>query len=123
MPIVLRLFGTKPPQKSIESELCNDLTAEQTSKIVNEFVPESRALYITKINFTLPDTNLLYIKLKNDRSMSNTLQDKMAKNLNANKIITINSGHLPMMSKAKQFAVILSDFIIEIVQNEKTMNR
>jgi len=120
MPIILSLFGTKPPQKSIESELCNGLTAEQTLKIVNEFTPESKALYLTKINFNLPDTNRLYIKLKNDKTMPGTLQDKMAKNLKANKIIAIDSGHLPMMSKAKQLAEILSDFANEIVKDEET---
>jgi hypothetical protein len=96
------------------------LTAEQTLKIVNEFTPESKALYLTKINFNLPDTNRLYIKLKNDKTMPSTLQDKMAKNLNANKIITIDSGHLPMISKAKQLAGFLSAFANEIVKDEKT---
>ncbi|MDR7131448.1 pimeloyl-ACP methyl ester carboxylesterase [Algoriphagus sp. 4150] len=120
MPVILRLFGTKPPQKSIESELCNDLTAEQTSKIVNEFTPESKALYLTKINFILPDTNRIYIKLENDNSTPSTLQDKMAQNLNAEKIISIDSGHLPMISKAKQLGGILSDFVNEIEQSEIT---
>lgn len=123
MPIILRFLGTKPPQKLIENELCNDLSAEQTSKIVNEFTPESKALYQTKINFNLPATNRVYIKLKNDKSIPYSLQDKMSKNLNANKIITVDSGHLPMISKSKQLGGILTDFINEIVQNEKTMNR
>src|SRR5690606_1953326 len=30
MPVLLKLFGTKPPQKAIERELCNDLSPEQT---------------------------------------------------------------------------------------------
>lgn len=119
MPILLRLFGTKPPKKSIESELCNDLTTEQTLKIVREFTPEAIALYLTKINFDLPDVHRLYIKLKNDKSMPDTLQDQMAKNLNANKVIAIDSGHLPMMSKSKQVVTILSDFIHDIVQDKK----
>ncbi len=120
MPIILRFFRTKPPQKTIESELCNDLTPEQTSKIVNGFVPESKALYTTKIHFTLPDTTRLYIKLENDKAMPSALQDKMAKNLRADQVISIHSGHLPMISKAKQLAVILSDFIIEIAKDEKS---
>jgi pimeloyl-ACP methyl ester carboxylesterase len=111
MPMILRLFGTKPPQKVIESELCNDLTVEQTTKIVNEFTPESKALYVTRINFSLPDTIRLYVKLNKDQSIPITLQDKMAKNLKANKIITIDSGHLPMISKAKELEAVLSDFI------------
>ncbi|MGX7835489.1 alpha/beta fold hydrolase, partial [Campylobacter fetus subsp. venerealis] len=113
-----RLFGTKPPQKSLESELCNDLTPEQTSKIVNEFAPESKALYLTKIQYTLPATTRLYVKLANDKAMPSDLQDKMAKNLHADQVITIHSGHLPMISKAKQLAAILSDFIIGTTKQE-----
>jgi hypothetical protein len=47
------------------------------------------------------------------------LQDIMAKNLNANKFIAIDSGHLPMISKAKQLAGIISDFVNEIAQVSK----
>lgn len=117
MPIVLKFLGTKPPQKSIENELCNDLSAEQTSKIVKEFTPESKALYTSKINFVLPDVKRLYVKLQNDQSMPSSLQDKMVRKLNANNVITIDSGHLPMISKAKQLATIISDF-----GNENGMN-
>ena len=122
MPIILKLFGTKPPKKSIENELCNDLTDEQTTKITTEFTPEAKRLYTTKINFNLPNTKRLYIQLANDKSIPLTLQNKMAKNLNANKIETIDSGHLPMLSKPKQLATSLSTFVKEIEQDEKTTN-
>ncbi len=119
LPILLTLFGTKPPKKSIEAELCNDLLPEATSKIVNEFTPEAKTLYTTKITFDLPDTKRLYIKLTNDKSMPTDLQEEMAKNLNTTKIETINSGHLPMISKAKELATIISNFANEIEQDEK----
>ncbi|MGZ5244517.1 MAG: alpha/beta fold hydrolase [Bacteroidia bacterium] len=119
LPIILSLLGTKPPKKTIESDLCNDLSAEQTQKIVNEFTPESKALYTTKINFSLPNCPRLYIKLTNDKAMPITLQERMAKNLNANKIVTIDSGHLPMISKTKQLTYILTDFTNNIVQGKK----
>jgi hypothetical protein len=51
----------KTPKKSMESQLFNDLTAEQTKKIVNDFTPESKALSLTKINFNLPDIHRLYV--------------------------------------------------------------
>lgn len=92
-------------------------------KIVNEFTPETKALYTTKINFSLRETKRLYIKLSNDKSMPNALQDRMAKNLKANKIEIMSSGHLPMISKPKEFAVILREFAYELVQDEKIMNR
>lgn len=120
MPVVLKFLGTKPPQKSIERELCNDLSAKQTSKIVNEFRPESEALYTTKLYFDLPNTNRLYIKPTNDKSMPGPLQEKMAKNLKAHKIVPIYSGHLPMISKTKQLAAILSNFVNGIEQDEES---
>jgi len=46
--------------------------------------------------------------------MPTDLQDEMAKKLNATEIQIINSGHLPMLSKPKELADILSDFINEI---------
>ena len=111
LPILLSLFGTKPPKKSIETGLCNDLTPEMTSKIVGEFTPEAKALYTTKISFELPNTKRLYIKLANDKSIPTDLQDKMAKDLKATKIETINSGHLPMLSKPDELLNILKDFL------------
>ncbi len=123
LPIILTLLGTKPPRKSIETEICNDLKPETTLKVVNEFTAESKQLYTTRIKFGLPNTKRLYIKLTNDNSMPNNLQEKMAKNLEATKIEKLDSGHLPMLSKPNQLAKILSDFVSEIIKEEKTTNR
>ncbi len=115
LPVLLSLLGTKPPDKSIETELCNDLTPEMTLKIVSEFTPESKVLYTTKIIFKLPDTERIYIKLTNDKSMPNDLQDKMARNLDATKVEIIDSGHLPMLSKSNELSGIIKDFLNKII--------
>lgn len=117
LPILLSLFGTKPPQKSVEAELCNDLSPGMTSKIVNGFTPEAKALYTTKITFELPNVERLYIKLTNDRAMPTGLQDEMAKNLNATRISTIDSGHLPMVGRPDVLASILTGFLTKIESN------
>ena len=119
MPFILRLFGTRPPNTSIERELCNDLTTEQTNKITTGFTPEATSLYTTKINYTLPKTKRLFIKLTSDKTMPVALQDAMAKNLKAEKTIAFDSGHLPMLSRPKEIAQILSGFINEIDFNRK----
>ena len=55
-----------------------------------------------------------YIKLNKDKGLSVQLQDKMIKNLNAQKVVTLDSGHLPMISKPKELSEILNNFINEI---------
>jgi pimeloyl-ACP methyl ester carboxylesterase len=122
LPAVLHLFGTRPPQKIIENELCNDLTDEQTRLIVNAFTPESKALYTTKIDYDLPESKRLYIKLTNDKSIPAELQEKMAKNLKAHQVISLHSGHLPMISHPGPLADILSGFIKDIEQDDQLSN-
>ncbi len=111
LPIILTLLGTKPPKNMIEAQLCNDLTPEETSRIVSEFTPEAKALYTTKFRFELPDTKRLYVKLTNDKSITIELQEKMAQNLKATTIEIMNSGHLPMLSKPMELAKVLKEFI------------
>ncbi|MCH8536059.1 MAG: alpha/beta hydrolase [Flavobacteriaceae bacterium] len=123
MPLILNLFGTKPPQKAIEQTLCNDLTSEQTSEIVKRFTPEAKLLYTTKVNYKNFEIKKLYIKLTNDKEFPLKLQDKMIKNLTTRKVVTIDSGHLPMISNPKELSLILSDFIKDVVQDEKTTTR
>lgn len=114
MPLMLSLFGTKPPQKTIEQMLCNDLTPEQTSEVIKRFTSEAKLLYTTKVYYKNLDTKTLYIKLNKDKGLSVQLQDKMIKNLNAQKVVTLDSGHLPMISKPKELSGILNNFINEI---------
>src|SRR5690606_23407075 len=85
-----------------------------TLKIVNSFTPEAKALYTTKINFDLPDTKRLYIKLTNDKTITTDVQDEMIKRLNATDIKTIHSGHLPMLSKPDELTIILKEFMTAI---------
>ena len=42
------------------------------------------------------------------------LQDKMIKNLTTQKVVTLDGGHLPMISKPKELSDILNNFIKEI---------
>lgn len=114
MPLILKLFGTKPPQKAIEQTLCNDLTSEQTLEIVKRFTPEAKLLYTARVDYKSLDIKTLYIKLNNDKGFPIQLQDKMIKNLTAQKVVTIQSGHLPMISKPKELSEILNNFINEI---------
>ncbi|WMJ74347.1 alpha/beta hydrolase [Cytophagaceae bacterium ABcell3] len=53
----------------------------------------------------------MYIKLENDREFSVGVQNKMAQNLKAEKVKTLKSGHLPILSRPEEVAEILNKFI------------
>lgn len=114
MPIILKLAGTTPPKKVIEKELCEELSADQTDKIVNGFVAESAALYTNKISYSPLSVESVYIKLSQDRSMPIPLQEKMIANFNPTEIRILDSGHLPMISQPKKLAEIILQFVKKV---------
>lgn len=114
MPLLLRLAGTQPPNRVIEDSLCNDLDSEETKIILEKYTTESRWLFTDPCKVEIPATTKLYIKLTNDESNAISMQERMAKNLNAHHVQELYSGHLPMISQPKQLAGILNSFCGEV---------
>lgn len=114
MPLIIRFAGTKPSDEAIRKGYCNDLSAEQTSEVIRRYTPESAKIY-SDIS-ALPPSSVpkLYIKTTNDNEFPSALQDTMQHNLETEKVATIDSGHLPMLSKPKELAVLLDDFALAI---------
>lgn len=110
MPVLLNLAGTRPPQNMIELGLCHDLSPTQTGEVVRRFTPESKRLYTSKCGAGTPSCPRMYIKLTDDKEFPIAVQDKMAQNLAAERVVSIHSGHLPMMSRPHELAGILSQF-------------
>jgi pimeloyl-ACP methyl ester carboxylesterase len=111
MGVLLRIAGTKPPKGAIIKSLCNDLTSDQTDLVINRFKSESTRLFLDKCNALIPTTNKLYIKCSNDLEFSTSLQEEMIKNLNTRQIISLEAGHLPMLSCPQQLAETLDQFV------------
>ena len=113
LPVILKLFGTKPPEKLIKDELCNDLEPFQSEEIIKRFSPESIKLYTTKLKYNSTPENSLFVKLTNDKSITESMQNEMIKNLKCKEIVELDSGHLPMMSKPKELAEIINNYLGE----------
>jgi pimeloyl-ACP methyl ester carboxylesterase len=114
MPLMLRFAGTKPPENAIVSGMCNDVSAVKTEMVVKRFTPESPYLFTEKCGAPIPETRRFYIKLDLDKEFSPSLQDKMALNLSAQKVISLRSGHLPMLSLTDRLALMLNKFSKEL---------
>lgn len=95
---IMRLLGTRPPEKMIRANLCNDLLPSQADEIVHRFLPESRLLYTERIGAPVPDMPKLYVKLTQDREVLPQLQDRMIKHFGRTHVFELASGHLPMIS-------------------------
>ncbi|TFE23736.1 alpha/beta fold hydrolase [Cohnella luojiensis] len=115
MSIILRLAGTKPPESAIRAGLCNDLSLEQVDEIIQRFVPESVRVYTDSVKAVLPEVPRLYVKLTNDKEFGQPLQDRMIRNLSPERVVTLNTGHMPMLSDPDGLSVILKDIASEWV--------
>jgi pimeloyl-ACP methyl ester carboxylesterase len=113
MPLLTRLAGTRPPDSVIKKSYCNDLSNIQAIEVVKRFQPESFAMYGDECKVTAPDVPCLYIKSLKDQNISPSSQDTMAANLKAD-ITTLETGHLPMVSKPTELARVLDDFITRV---------
>ena len=85
--LMIALAGTKPPESALRNGLCNDLTEEQTSKIINLFIPESKKLYTDRLSAQKPPHNSMYLRLKKDNAISESVQNNMIANLKTKQII------------------------------------
>lgn len=110
----MRLMGTKPPDGMIRDSLCHGVSDAQADRVVKEFTPESRRLYTDSCNASVPNIRTLYIKPTEDKVLSSSLQEAMAENLDADDVVTIDSGHLPMLSHPEAVADAVNEFIDRI---------
>lgn len=114
MSTILRKMGTKPPESAIRAGLCNDLSPEETSEIVQGFIPESVRLYTDRIGVSIPVVPKLYVKLSKDKEFNLSLQQKMVSNLSPQSVQSLETGHLPMLSDPDGLKIILRDFLIKV---------
>lgn len=114
MPLLLKLAGTLPPEAVIRKQLCQDLSEEDASRVVNSFIPESSKLYTDKLKHSELPEYRLYVRTTNDKTFGIKLQ--MRASLSFGKVMEISSGHLPMISHAKELSEIVNNFISAMVK-------
>jgi pimeloyl-ACP methyl ester carboxylesterase len=108
--VLLRVAGTRPPESAIRRGLCSDLGAPDADEVVRRFVPESRAVYIQRTDAPVPEVPRVYVLLTEDREFGVPLQRAMARNLGADEMREITSGHMPMLSEPDELARIVNEF-------------
>lgn len=110
---VMRLLGTNVPPSAIRKGICSDLSDAQAQKIIEQFTPESRALYTTPVTYTKRDMPALYVISTEDKELAPAVQRQMATRLGG-KTVEIAGGHLSMVSHADEVASGLATFAADL---------
>lgn len=117
LPLVMRLFGTRPPASAIRKSLSRDASVSEADALVRNFTPESVYLYTTPVTNVIEEMPTLYIKTTNDLDLSPQMQDAMISHMRAKQVVEIASGHYPMLSHPKELAEALAQFVQRIERN------
>ena len=123
--ITMSLGGTRPPNSQIIKSYCNDLTREECDQVLTRYVPESVLLYTQPTDYPIPaNIPKLYIKLTKDRSLDEGNQQRMIKHLDADRVASIDAGHLAMISEPRKLADALNNFFSHSSKNraKKTLD-
>lgn len=108
--LVLRLAGTRPPEKAIRSGLCAGLDENVTARIVAEFEPESRYLYRDTVSPRTFPAHSGYVVTTADPELPEALQHKHATELGPGFRRELPTGHLPMLRDPASLTKIIQEF-------------
>ncbi|MBL1080044.1 alpha/beta hydrolase [Nocardia sp. 2] len=108
--LIMRIAGTRPPEKAIRSVLCAGLGQDDTARIIADFVPESAHLYRDAVPpRTFPERRG-YVVTTADRQLSAAQQHQHANELGPGLRRGLPTGHLPMLQDPASLAEIIHEF-------------
>ncbi len=109
----LRPQGQLSPEGENRKTLCNDLDAETTAWFLERRVAEAPGYLLDAVPTATfpPNVPLHYVRLLDDRSMSDPVRDQMIRSLPHARVHDLHSGHLPMLSQPVALARLLDQIV------------
>lgn len=99
LSLVMRVAGTRPPDKALRNGLAKGLPEDQADRIVKEFEPESQRLYRDKVGARSLPAHTSYLLTTQDSDFPVGLQEKYAARLGDPVVERVATGHLPMIER------------------------
>lgn len=101
--VVLRLLGTRPPDRQIREGLCAGVPDDVATRVVADFAPESRALYTDAVSARSFPARSAYLVTEDDTELPPALQRRFAAELGGD-VETLPTAHLPMLENPAETA-------------------
>lgn len=111
LPTVMRLAGTRPPAKAMRRGLGGGLRDDDVERIVAEFVPESRSLYMDRTGEHVWSGRRGFLLTTQDQELSLAFQRRFVQRLGAQWTKEIATGHLPMLQDPQATASAIGEFL------------
>ncbi|QCX28800.1 alpha/beta fold hydrolase [Nocardioides jishulii] len=111
LPLLLRLSGTRPPESVLRRGLGDGLDEEPLDRVVSEFTPESRQLYLDRVAGHRWTGRTGYVVTSQDRELPRALQQRFAQQLGGDWCEELATGHLPMLQQPHETAAAIRRFV------------
>lgn len=105
------------PERVLAAYGGEPLTADQLTFVLDpvRWVDDSQNLYFEPLRMTaVADLPRLYVRLLHDRVVPIELQDEMIRRLPGTPSVTLDSGHLPMVTDPQAVAAIIDRFAADL---------
>lgn len=112
--LIMRVAGTKPPEKAIRAGLGTGLNEQDVTRLVSDFSAESPRLFRDAIHARQWPAHRGYVTTSRDAEYSEALQAKYGHQLDPDFKRTLATGHLPMLAEPVQLAQIIQDFVTSL---------
>ena len=111
LPLVLRLAGTRPPEKALRESLAAGVDPALTQRLIEDFVPESRAYFTSRVGPTSAVGACGYLVTIDDRELPRSVQEGYARRLGCGVTGELPGGHLPMLHSPDALADRIAAFL------------
>jgi pimeloyl-ACP methyl ester carboxylesterase len=113
MSLMVRLLGTRPPAKVIRAGLCAGLDPAQANRIVAEFTPAPKTLFLDPVPAHVLPRASTYVLTTKDTELPPGLQAKYAAQLGGD-VVRLETGHLPMLEAPAPLSRILRGRLTDV---------
>jgi pimeloyl-ACP methyl ester carboxylesterase len=110
LPTLLRLAGTRPPEKQLRAMIGTAIAPATADRLVTDFSPEARRLFVAPAPTGPLPEHRGYVRTTVDHGVAPAIQSRSARALGGSFERELATGHLPMLEQPAALTAVIADF-------------